>query len=143
MRFVANPIQVTAFKITSVGPTAGGDSRTGIHLTLDDGRSVIAGPAGLATYTPVMGDYYIDEGNGIGFVPMHSAQFERKFRVAVASDERRTSQRITADSQRGAQPNRRVSQPPFVYPVAAKPVPPTPVPVAPVHPVPPVVNQGA
>jgi hypothetical protein len=127
MRFVANPIQVTAFKITSVGPTAGGDSRTGIHLTLDDGRSVIAGPAGLATYTPVMGDYYVDEGNGIGFVPMHSAQFERNFRVAVASDERRTS-------QRGTQPNRRVSQPPFVYPVAAKPVPPAPAPV--VHPAP-------
>jgi hypothetical protein len=53
MKYVANPVEVEAHKIVSIGlPHA-----KGVRLELENGESVTASPEMLSRIHPVLGDY--------------------------------------------------------------------------------------
>lgn len=78
MKYIANPVNVEAFKIVSCGPTIEG---TGMHLALEDGSNVIATMEMLARIAPQVGDYWVIQSDGYVYLNPKDV-FERKYRPA-------------------------------------------------------------
>lgn len=80
MKYIANPVEVNAFKIVKVGPIAdqGGNFRI---LELEDGKLVQADPAMMSRYTPTEGDYWVVQADGYIYLNPKEV-FERKYRAA-------------------------------------------------------------
>lgn len=81
MKYIANPVEVDAFKITHVGPIAdrGGDFRI---LTLEDGKLVQADKEMMARMTPQVGDYWVIQSDGYIYLNPRDV-FLRKYRPKV------------------------------------------------------------
>lgn len=76
MEYIANPVKVKAFKIVEVRP-----SGSEIHCVLESGMVAIADPGMTARYTPVAGDYWVQQEDGYEYLNP-KAVFERKYRPA-------------------------------------------------------------
>ncbi len=81
-KYIGNPVEVDAFKITKVGPLAdqGGNFRI---LTLEDGKLVQADAGMMSRMTPVVGDYWVIQSNGYIYLNPKEV-FERKYSPKVS-----------------------------------------------------------
>src|SRR5882672_8099622 len=61
MKYIANPVEVEAFKIVTVGPLTMQGSR---RLELQNGELVSADSGMLARMSPVVGDYWVIQEDG-------------------------------------------------------------------------------
>lgn len=77
MKFVANPVEVDAFKIEKVTPLEG-VTHGAFALLLEDGREVITTCEMAARMTPAPGDYWVIQADGYVYLNPR-AVFERKY----------------------------------------------------------------
>lgn len=78
MKYIANPVEVEAFKIALVRP----DNLTGsIALRLEDGLWVNATKEMVSRMTPAVGDYWVKQSDGYVYLNPKEV-FERKYRPA-------------------------------------------------------------
>jgi hypothetical protein len=84
MKYIANPVEVDAFKITKVNPEAdqGDHSRV---LKLEDGKHVLADKGMLARMTPTVGDYWVVQSDGYVYLNPKDV-FERKYSPKEKAD---------------------------------------------------------
>jgi len=76
MKYVANPVEVEAHKITKVNV----NQVTGeIRLSLDDDTEQVATPGMTARMEPKVGDYWVIQSDGYVYLNP-AAVFERKYR---------------------------------------------------------------
>lgn len=80
MKYVANPVEVNAFKIIGIGTTG----RDGMRLALDNGESVTAAPEMTARMDPKPGDYWVIQSDGYTYLNPKGV-FERKYSPAEAA----------------------------------------------------------
>jgi hypothetical protein len=80
MKYVANPVEVDAFKIVFVGPVAD-QSANERNLKLEDGQWVQASAEMMSRYTPLIGDYWVIQSDGYIYLNPKDV-FERKYRPA-------------------------------------------------------------
>jgi hypothetical protein len=74
VKYRANPVEVDAFVITSVGTT----DDDGTRIVLDNGEPVIVTPAMTARELPEVGGYLVTQADGYTYLnPKHV--FERKY----------------------------------------------------------------
>lgn len=74
-KYVANPVVVDAWKITSVKPH---EDAMGLVLTLENGQTRYAGTEMTVRYMPQVGDYWVMQRDG--YVYLNPADvFERKY----------------------------------------------------------------
>jgi hypothetical protein len=78
MEYVANPVRVEAFVITSVGFV---DKSGGIEISLEDGRKEFCDRGMIARYSPVEGDYLVIQEDGYKYLNPKEV-FERKYRLS-------------------------------------------------------------
>lgn len=80
MKYIANPVEVDAFKIVEVGPLAdqGGGFRI---LKLEDGVLVQADKGMMSRMTPEVGDYWVIQADGYVYLNPKDV-FERKYSPA-------------------------------------------------------------
>lgn len=76
--YQANPVSVTAARVTGVG---GHDSKGGRSIKLNDGRTIIATKEMLARIDPKVGDYYVTQEDGYAYLNP-AAVFQRKYSPA-------------------------------------------------------------
>lgn len=91
MKYIANPVEVDAFKIEDVIAVSilsgkeRGDLRlcrsSGVVLRLEDGRLVDATPEMTARMTPRVGDYWVIQADGYVYLNPKDV-FERKYHKA-------------------------------------------------------------
>ena len=81
MKYVANPIEVDAFRITHVLE----EGLDGVVLRLEDGRQVTADSDMTARMTPVPGDYWVVQSDGYSYLNPKEV-FERKYRPKESTD---------------------------------------------------------
>lgn len=79
--YVANPVRVTAYKITAVHEAADGKS---MMLTLENHQNVIASPAMTARYVPKVGDFYVVQEDFYAYVNPAEV-FQRKYSTSSPS----------------------------------------------------------
>jgi hypothetical protein len=78
MKYIANPVEVQAYKIVSAGqPQANGS----VCVALDNGYSLMATPAMCSRYIPKAGDYWVIQSDGYAYLNPKDV-FERKYRPA-------------------------------------------------------------
>jgi hypothetical protein len=82
MRYVANPVIVEAFKISSVGDGKDRAKSMGIALILENGNCVTATPEMVARMLPQVGDYWVIQSDGYIYLNPKDV-FERKYRPAA------------------------------------------------------------
>ena len=87
MRYIANPIEVDAFKITEVGPAADQSCNERV-LTLEGGKMVIADPSMMSRMTPEVGDYWVIQSDGYVYLNPKCV-FERKYSPATTGSDGR------------------------------------------------------
>lgn len=75
MKYLANPVEVEAHKIVSVGHR---QDAIGIDLALENGENVHADNQMLARMTPVEGDYWVIQSDGYIYLNPKDV-FERKY----------------------------------------------------------------
>jgi hypothetical protein len=76
MRYVANPVEVDAFQIVTVGDK----TSNGLTLLLDNGETVHATSGMVARMDPKPGDYWVVQVAG-GYIYLNPRDvFERKYR---------------------------------------------------------------
>jgi len=80
MKYIANPVEVDAFKITVVGPVADRSSFER-NLQLEDGNWVQASKEMMARMTPEVGDYWVIQSDGYVYLNPKEV-FERKYHAA-------------------------------------------------------------
>lgn len=85
MKFVANPVEVEAYVITSVWPTRPDGS---FEINTDHGwgdvqKTETITPEMAARYHPTIGDYYVVQSDGYAYINP-KAVFERKYSIASA-----------------------------------------------------------
>lgn len=76
MKYIANPVEVNALKITKVGPPFGDGARL---LSLEDGTAVVATPEMQSRIAPAVGDYVVVQSDGYTYLNPKEV-FERKYR---------------------------------------------------------------
>jgi hypothetical protein len=81
MKYIANPVEVEAQEIVSVGPILEDGS---MHCALRDGTNFTADKGMLARFTPSAGDYVVTQADGYVYLNPKDV-FERKYRPAVAT----------------------------------------------------------
>lgn len=83
MEYVANPVHVEAFVITSVSSgTIGPDRRGGgVVITLEDGSKEFCDSGMIARYSPSEGDYLVIQEDGYKYLNPKEV-FERKYRLS-------------------------------------------------------------
>jgi hypothetical protein len=74
MKYIGNPVEVDAFKITGLGAR----EKAGIVLQTEDMHTRLATDEMLARYTPVVGDYWVIQSDGYAYLNP-AAVFERKY----------------------------------------------------------------
>lgn len=74
MKYIANPVEVNAYKITEVRP-----SGTELHCVLETGKVAIADAGMTARYVPSPGDYWVVQSDGYEYLNPKEV-FERKYR---------------------------------------------------------------
>ena len=79
MKFIANPVEVEAHKISGIGELAESGGRV---LQTEDTQTRVATKEMLARYTPVVGDYWVIQSDGYVYINPKEV-FERKYRPAV------------------------------------------------------------
>lgn len=77
MKYIANPVEVDAFKITAIN----GDDTGPIIVDLENGKSEIASKAMTSRYFPQIGDYWVIQADGYAYLNPKDV-FERKYRAA-------------------------------------------------------------
>jgi hypothetical protein len=75
MKFIANPVEVDAFKITAVADHKYND---GIQLALDDGSIQVATAEMCSRMKPRIGDYWVVQSDGYVYLNPKEV-FERKY----------------------------------------------------------------
>lgn len=75
MKYIANPVEVDAFKIVGIGT-----HEDGLHLALENGKSKVADAGQTARFLPAIGDYYVVQSDGYVYLNPASV-FERKYRL--------------------------------------------------------------
>lgn len=80
MQYVANPITVTAFKITEVYRHA-----DNYVVALENGDSKYLNTTLTARYTPVVGDYFVTQEDGYEYINPKDV-FERKYSSTELKD---------------------------------------------------------
>lgn len=75
MKYIANPVEVDAFKIVGVGEK----KEEGTHLALDNGENVIATPSMTSRMGPQPGDYWVIQSDGYVYLNPKDV-FERKYK---------------------------------------------------------------
>jgi hypothetical protein len=75
MKYVANPVEVDAQIIVSVGPVEPDGS---VHLALQNGENVTADKGKVARYIPKEGDYWVTQSDGYIYLNPKEV-FERKY----------------------------------------------------------------
>jgi hypothetical protein len=81
--YQANPVSVTASRITGLGGHDANGSRT---LKLDDGRTIKATKEMLARIDPKVGDYYVIQQDGYAYLNPAEV-FQRKYSPLAAQTE--------------------------------------------------------
>jgi hypothetical protein len=83
MEYIANPVRVEAFVITSVmaGTVGPRSERGGVVITLEDGRKEFCDAGMIARYSPVEGDYLVIQEDGYKYLNPKEV-FERKYRLS-------------------------------------------------------------
>ena len=76
-KYIANPVEVDAFKIVSVGKPSDHDGS--IHVALDNGKNVIANRGMTSRMEPKAGDYWVIQSDGYVYLNPKDV-FERKYR---------------------------------------------------------------
>jgi len=76
MKYIANPVEVEAFRITSVG-----EAEKGVALILENGAIEIATPEMTARMQPSEGDYWVIQSDGYVYLNPKDV-FERKYHKA-------------------------------------------------------------
>jgi hypothetical protein len=77
MKYIANPVEVDAFKIEKV--TVGGDGC--FHCLLEDGRKMEPSAGMVARMEPKSGDYWVVQSDGYEYLNPKEV-FERKYHAA-------------------------------------------------------------
>lgn len=77
-KYIANPVEVDAFKITRLGDMFHSPRKVGQEMVLEDGRTVLVAPEFLSRITPKLGDYYVVQADGYVYLNP-AAVFERKY----------------------------------------------------------------
>ena len=75
MRYIANPVEVNAFVIVSVGPLLFDLAR---RVATADGQNRVASAEMLARFSPEPGDYWVIQSDGYEYLNP-KAVFERKY----------------------------------------------------------------
>ncbi len=78
MKYIAEPVEVEAFKISHVGDR---DETGGSMITLENGDTVYATIGMVARMWPSIGDYWVVQSDGYVYVNP-KAVFERKYHPA-------------------------------------------------------------
>jgi hypothetical protein len=78
MKYIANPVEVDAFKIVKVEWF---ENQLASRFTLDDGQIVMGTPEMQARMVPVPGDYWVIQSDGYIYLNPKDV-FERKYRPA-------------------------------------------------------------
>lgn len=88
MKYVANPVEVDAFRIVAIEAVADclgkerfGGFTTGLVLELETGLRMRATPEMTARMTPVVGDYWVIQSDGYAYINPKDV-FERKYHRA-------------------------------------------------------------
>jgi hypothetical protein len=76
VKYIANPVEVDAYKIVHVGDA---DNDGSLYLGLEDGSAVKATAEMLARMKPKRGDYWVIQSDGYIYLNP-AATFERKYR---------------------------------------------------------------
>lgn len=77
MKYIAQPVEVNAFKITKVGEQTKDGSR---WLDLEGMPSSLASPEMMSRMQPVIGDYWVMQSDGYVYLNPKEV-FERKYRL--------------------------------------------------------------
>lgn len=80
MKYIANPVEVEAFKITKVFPEADQGDFSRI-LELENGKLFQAEKGMMSRMTPQVGDYWVIQSDGYVYLNPKDV-FERKYRSA-------------------------------------------------------------
>ena len=84
MKYIANPVEVDAFIILSVGPVLPDGS---MHCATQDGQNRVADKGKISRYIPTDGDYWVIQSDGYEYVNPKEV-FERKYSpVSSRADE--------------------------------------------------------
>jgi hypothetical protein len=75
MKYIANPVEVDAEIIVSVGPI---QKDGGMHLALQNGLNFSADKGMISRYIPQEGDYWVKQSDGYIYLNP-KAVFERKY----------------------------------------------------------------
>lgn len=78
MKYIANPVEVDAHIIISVGPVSSDGS---MHLAIQNGENVTATKEMISRYIPQTGDYWVIQPDGYIYVNPKDV-FERKYHAA-------------------------------------------------------------
>jgi hypothetical protein len=79
LKYIANPVEVDAFKILSMGPKCMIEGQIdAIMLAIDNGESVIATAEMTSRMTPKPGDYWVIQSDGYIYLNPKEV-FERKY----------------------------------------------------------------
>lgn len=78
MKYIANPVEVEAFKIVSVGTP---NADCSVNVALDNGENQVATRDMCARYIPKEGDYWVVQSDGYVYLNPKEV-FERKYRAA-------------------------------------------------------------
>lgn len=79
-KYIANPVEVEAFQLVTVGPVADQSSNER-NLKLDNGDWVQAGVEMMSRMTPQVGDYWVIQSDGYVYLNPKDV-FERRYRLA-------------------------------------------------------------
>ncbi len=79
MKYIANPVEVDAFRITHVWPAPNSESNR--RLDLEDGSTGYATPEMCPRMTPKPGDYWVRQADGYVYLSPKEV-FERKYHPA-------------------------------------------------------------
>jgi hypothetical protein len=79
MKYIANPVEVDAFQIRTVGTTNSTDGT--YRLELENGEWVTATAEMCARMKPSVGDYWVIQADGYAYLNPRDV-FQRKYRAA-------------------------------------------------------------
>lgn len=77
MKYIANPVEVDAYRIVSIIPRPDGAAE-GLILKLENGDAVQPKPEMMSRITPAVGDYWVIQSDGYMYLNPKDV-FERKY----------------------------------------------------------------
>ena len=78
MKYIANPVEVTAAQIAGVEPQTGNVPSGHVTCIMYDATRVVLTPEQTVRYSPTIGDYIVTQSDGYVYVNP-KAIFERKY----------------------------------------------------------------